>query len=358
MLQGLLTPNYMRRYFFKRDCKRDLIALIFVIVTIILFNAIYLCATTKALVKFTCPICENKFESYVVLSTNNLGGQDSDFLSRARGDQPILLAPITCPICFYSGYRIDFDSDKKISKRVIEKIRNGKVLKPLVNISSTTKSYEIPGWVRYDLIAQTYKVLNKSKESIAEQFLAGSWAVRLETEPLEYLDKSTKNEIMKIISIGEERSRNGIFNPVEEKISLAEEFEKKSNETKGNISTNYALAALILFRAHGENTKVEHLLRVLESRMEKNKFKEFYEYVIDSINRERYFQQNAVTLIELIIEEKKQEEKAIFTYLCGELYRRLGNWNRARDFFNKALELKDPPEWLPDLIKKQKKLLP
>ncbi|OHB65887.1 MAG: hypothetical protein A2Y77_02510 [Planctomycetes bacterium RBG_13_62_9] len=65
-----------------------------------------------------------------------------------------------------------------IPKAVKEQILRQKVLKPLIQIEAGTKPYEIPAYVRYDLIAQTYQLLGKAKEVIAHQFLSASWATR------------------------------------------------------------------------------------------------------------------------------------------------------------------------------------
>jgi uncharacterized protein (DUF2225 family) len=43
------------------------------------------------------------------MSSNNLGGHDRDFFSRAAGDQPFMVQATSCPVCLYSGSTDDFD---------------------------------------------------------------------------------------------------------------------------------------------------------------------------------------------------------------------------------------------------------
>ena len=48
-------------------------------------------ATTMDRVAVKCPVCDAKVAALSIMSTNNFGGVDRDFLERAVGSQPILI---------------------------------------------------------------------------------------------------------------------------------------------------------------------------------------------------------------------------------------------------------------------------
>ena len=45
--------------------------------------------TTLQQIELQCPVCENRFRSQAVVSTNSFGGKRTDFHERAAGTQPL-----------------------------------------------------------------------------------------------------------------------------------------------------------------------------------------------------------------------------------------------------------------------------
>jgi len=328
-------------------------------------------ATTLAGRKVVCPICGTEFEITAIMSTNNFGGVDMDLLERARGTQPLLVLPATCPKCLYSGYRRDFSKNNKISKEVIEKIKVKKVLKPAIEITPETK--RIPAWVKYDLIAQTYKLLGKEEMAIAQQYLSASWAVRLSEYPktiLKHLGEEDTKKALKLIS---DRLRNidwmKVKNQALFEVELGREFRKMAKNAGVEEKILRSAAAIALLRMHGENPDVEEILKSLKGQMPDEKYNEFYKSVMESINREKQFQKKAIKLFEDELKKwdskkvtgKKEEEgrrrlKAVITYLTGELYRRIGEPKKALQKYEAANKIKEAPDWLKKFIERQKKV--
>lgn len=113
---------------------------------------------------------------------------------RFSGINQIVIDPITCRQCLFSGYSADFETKNSIPEKEKEKILRGKIVRPLSPITSDSSDTEIPAWQRYDLIAQTNQLLGKDQKTVAEQYLKASWAVRLNSGFFSTLDEKTNEK--------------------------------------------------------------------------------------------------------------------------------------------------------------------
>ena len=52
--------------------------------------------TTLQQIELQCPVCETRFRSQAVVSTNSFGGKRTDFHERAAGTQPLPYLVHTC----------------------------------------------------------------------------------------------------------------------------------------------------------------------------------------------------------------------------------------------------------------------
>jgi uncharacterized protein (DUF2225 family) len=64
--------------------------------------------TTLQQIELCCPVCDTRFRSQAVVSTNSFGGKRTDFHERAAGTQPLPYLVHTCDRCGYSGLEQDF----------------------------------------------------------------------------------------------------------------------------------------------------------------------------------------------------------------------------------------------------------
>src|SRR5512133_3568107 len=71
--------------------------------------------TTLQQVELQCPICETRFRSQSVVSTNSFGGKRTDFHERAAGTQPLPYLVHTCYRCGYSGAERDFTDAAEVT---------------------------------------------------------------------------------------------------------------------------------------------------------------------------------------------------------------------------------------------------
>lgn len=320
-------------------------------------------ATTAGNEELTCPVCKNKCEGRVIYSTNSFGGQDRDFLKRAAGAQPFLLTPVTCSKCFYSGYGEDFKID--VSQEMKNKILNEKIIKVpdyknLYPGRINSDSERIPAWVRYDLITQIMKINNEDNEKLAWQYMNASWAVRFEENPFEL----KLNEF----SEGEKEIINNTVQPLMKKENqnsnralLEIKIVKILLENILNYpSENHHLIAIYvghLLRNHGENEFLLSSKQAFMPYFSKEELDTLFNEITISINLERTYQLNALELYKNILNSKVEiKDKAVFTYLTGELYRRLGDYGNAITYFENVKKIDGAPDWLIEYADEQKLL--
>src|SRR4026209_1400803 len=67
--------------------------------------------TTLQQIELQCPICETRFRSQAVVSTNSFGGKRTDCHERAAGTQPLPYLIHTCNRCGFSGSERDFTEE-------------------------------------------------------------------------------------------------------------------------------------------------------------------------------------------------------------------------------------------------------
>src|SRR5215207_10380187 len=80
--------------------------------------------TTLQQVELQCPICETRFRSQSVVSTNSFGGKRTDFHERAAGTQPLPFLIHTCNRCGFSGSERDFTEEVEVSPVLKERVWN------------------------------------------------------------------------------------------------------------------------------------------------------------------------------------------------------------------------------------------
>ncbi len=312
-------------------------------------------ATTRERITVTCPVCQEKVEGWTIMSTNNAGGVDRDFLEWAGGDQPIVYLPITCTKCFYSGYEDDFAADAKVPEDVAKRIRDEKALKPLEEAAAGPPD----AWVRYDLIAQTYALLGKGHRTLAWQHLRAAWAARIQKAHLTRPIDGDALEALDGWMEGKKPAGAEGKGRAQAALLLAAECEAMLPEAQGEDGRMAALAAILLYRIHGENTAALRVLAAAKPHLDEALAARLQKELPPQIEQERALQRKALAEFEAAVgEEKDDAEKAGMTYLCGELCRRVEEWDRARGFYEAASALPGAADWLKEWCSEQSALLP
>lgn len=116
--------------------------------------------------KVNCPVCEMELTVRHLGSTNNFGGQDSDFRQHAAGFDPLYILMSTCPHCGYSDYAQYFEEPRKLSDDIRNRIRE------LLAPNEDTKDTPQTGYVNAARIAQWREA---PPAEIADLFLRAAW---------------------------------------------------------------------------------------------------------------------------------------------------------------------------------------
>lgn len=308
-------------------------------------------ATTFSTEELRCPICGYEFKARSLMSTNSFGGHDRDFLSYATGKNPVLVVPLTCAKCYYSGYSHDFGTmEAAIASKLKKEIVDKKALKPLqsglYDSTADTAAAGLPAFVKYDLIAQTYALRNKETSEIFTQYISASWAVRLDSEL--YFDlrgaeaQKTFEWLQKNVDMASvDTSEN---NNAASELAAGRMLLKKAAALEGDDRFYCSLGALFFLRCHGENAEAEKALEILKTALDEARYAPLEKKVRESIALERKFQRMAADALEGDLAAgviKGAAHQAQMYYLAGELNRRCLDFEKARRFFEKAVAIKE-----------------
>ena len=119
-----------------------------------------------------CPLDGTEISVSRPVSTNALGGTDSDFCQYASGEQPRQHDVATCPTCFYSATLSSFDGSlTDAQRRALQEM-----LRSAVPPSQSAAALEV--WDRYQLAALCAGVLDQGALERGDILLTGAWTVR------------------------------------------------------------------------------------------------------------------------------------------------------------------------------------
>lgn len=113
-----------------------------------------------------CPVCDNRFRSQAVVSTNSFGGKRTDFHERAAGTQPLPYLVHTCVRCGYSGAERDFSEEAEVSPFLREHVMNE--LAPQL-------SDQMTGSEKYEAAAKIAEWQGLEPRHIADLLLRAAW---------------------------------------------------------------------------------------------------------------------------------------------------------------------------------------
>jgi uncharacterized protein len=117
-------------------------------------------------IELRCPICDNRFHSQTVVSTNSFGGKRTDFHERAAGTQPLPYLVHTCDRCGYSGAERDFSDEADVSPFLKEHVWNE--LAPQI-------SRGLSGSEKYEAAAKVAEWQGLEPRHVADLLLRAAW---------------------------------------------------------------------------------------------------------------------------------------------------------------------------------------
>ncbi len=313
----------------------------------------FLAVDEKKEVNVVCPIDGTNFKAIEIVSTNEWGGVDADYCKHAIKTIPLEFRAWTCPACHYSGLKAAFDpKNSELKEKVLGK------LKPLVEIKKTAKQADIPGYVKFDLMAQVAVLKGAPAEEVGNALLWASWAVR-QTGAV-YLDDFEEWETVRTsyglnktpLDLGKGKNRT------EHDLGQIDRMGKDAKGLKGNTLQLTRYTAAYVTRLHGENIDALKWIEELrKSKGDNSVVDDAVEKMAKSIELERTFQKRAAEHYAKALDAGKLEAKATaqLKYLLGEIHRRLGDGKAAVEWYDKAIA--DADKDMKALCEKQKALI-
>ncbi len=123
--------------------------------------------TTLQQIELQCPVCETRFRSQSVISTNSFGGKRTDFHERAAGTQPLPFLIHTCSRCGYSGSERDFTEETEVTPGLRERVWN--------ELAPALTSAAVSGSEKYDAAAKVADWQGMEPRHVADLLLRAAW---------------------------------------------------------------------------------------------------------------------------------------------------------------------------------------
>ena len=295
-----------------------------------------------------CPIDGTRFTAFEVVRTDaalGWGGVDTDFCRHAYRTLPMEHYVWTCPSCWYSGAKSQFDPKSPPPGGLKEKIKGA--LKPASPIAAGAKQEQIPGWIKYDLFAQVETLRGGSMLDIARRHLNAAWAARQEGS-VRLDDYDDWLDAAKSAGLDKTPLDLGKKNRSEEDLAACRKLEKEIADGKhagtALLVRRYLLA--VTFRRRGENVDALRWLgEVDKSKGENSVIDDAAKKVRESITVERDQQKKAAALYAKAVEDPAFDAatKADCQYMLGEIARRHGENADAAAWYTKAIATATDP---------------
>lgn len=123
--------------------------------------------TTLQQIELRCPICETRFRSQSVVSTNSFGGKRTDFHERAAGTQPLPYLVHMCGRCGYSGAERDFTEEADVTPTLREHVWN--------ELTPALSPGAVCGSEKYEAAAKVAEWQSMEPRHVADLLLRAAW---------------------------------------------------------------------------------------------------------------------------------------------------------------------------------------
>jgi len=301
----------------------------------------------KKTVEVVCPVDAFRFQAFEVTVSNKWGGMDTDGCLHAIKTTPYELLVWACPSCGFAGRKKDFEA--KLSEEDRAVLRAG--LKPAEKIVKGARQNQIPGHVKYDLLAQAARLRKLPPEQAAIGYKYASWSCRqqgaIDFDAFDEWDQLRTNYGLHQtpMQLGFDKNRTDF------ELAQAKKLEKDLDAKKYERGINKILArylAAFLYRKHGENAEAERWLKELDAvKGENSLVDDAAAKMRASIDLERAYQKKACEAYIEAVDSKKLDKKtsAEVAYLIGEFYRRTGDLASASSWYQTAIDGAETPEF-------------
>jgi uncharacterized protein (DUF2225 family) len=127
--------------------------------------------TTLQQIELQCPVCETRFRSQAVISTNSFGGKRTDFHERAAGTQPLPYLVHMCSSCGYTGAERDFTDEADVTPVVREHVWTE--LAP--QLTAAPNRGAVLGSEKYEAAAKVAEWQGLEPRHVADLLLRAAW---------------------------------------------------------------------------------------------------------------------------------------------------------------------------------------
>lgn len=126
--------------------------------------------TTLQQIELQCPVCETRFRSQAVISTNSFGGKRTDFHERAAGTQPLPYLVHMCDQCGYTGAERDFTEEADVTPVVREHVWT-----ELAPALTAPRPGAVLGSEKYEAAAKVAEWQGLEPRHVADLLLRAAW---------------------------------------------------------------------------------------------------------------------------------------------------------------------------------------
>jgi hypothetical protein len=290
-------------------------------------------------VDVVCPVDQTRFKAFEVVATNPWGGRDYDNCPHALKTTPLEYWVWVCPTCLFAGKKKDYD--QKLTPE--EKKALLGELKPAVPVKKGARQTDIPGHVKFDLLAQVARIRKLPPEQAGVAWLGASWSCR-QQGAVDFADFDEWDQIKAGFGLQKTPLELAKKNRTDFELEAARRVEKEIEQKKYERGPSRILSrylATFLYRKHGENQEaLKWLSEVDRLKGENSVVDEAAARMRASIEMERSYQKKAIEAYIESVDQKKLDPRSTsaVAYLVGELFRRAGEADSARSWYQTAIE--------------------
>ncbi|HXX93709.1 MAG TPA: DUF2225 domain-containing protein [Planctomycetota bacterium] len=297
-------------------------------------------------VDVVCPVDQTKFKAFEVVATNPWGGRDYDNCPHALKTTPLEYWVWVCPGCHFAGKKKDYG--EKLTDPERSALQSE--LRPALPIPKGARQTDIPGHVKFDLLAQVARIRKLPPEHSGVAWLGASWSCR-QQGAVDFPDFDEWDQFKTAFGLARTPLDLGKKNRTDYELEVARKVEheveaKKYERGPQRILSRYLAA--FLYRKHGEAAEAQKWLSELDRLKGENSIvDEAALRMRASIEMERGYQKKAIDAYVAAIDQKTLDRRSqgSVAYLLGELFRRLGERDSARSWYQTALEGADSDEF-------------
>jgi hypothetical protein len=291
------------------------------------------CPTTVSFKKGKCPVCGEELRIVRLGSYNTFGDFDTDLFCRSI---PISAFPITCLKCKFSSYADEFQGGVEFSDSLRRTFREGNLLFPRGSIAKANDTYDIPAWIRYDLLIQTNILRGIPEDSCLSELLDCSWAIRDEfkSPPIDTVLLNSLLDTLKLFQSNDQMDKSHSYRPAFDVLK----FLGWAQNTNDRQHLAAMLVAANFLRYRGETDKAWDVFNAIRPDAPLA-WIEFIDSSETLIATEKYYQRRALTVLERRLKNGRVSwDNCTDRYLSAELARRTGNLSLARARFTSLLQ--------------------